>query len=36
MVCCSSVLERFCGILLNITEALNDITKTDDMGIKYE
>lgn len=32
----SAVLERFCGILLNVTEALNDITKTDDMGFQFD
>jgi len=33
---CSAVLERFCGVLLNVTEALNDVMKTDDMGIQIE
>ncbi|XP_069689548.1 importin-11 isoform X2 [Periplaneta americana] len=32
----SAVLERFCGVLLNVTEALNDIIKTDDMGIQID
>ncbi|PSN49429.1 Importin-11 [Blattella germanica] len=32
----NSVLERFCGFLLNITEALNDIIKTDDMGMQID
>jgi hypothetical protein len=35
-VCCSAVLERFCGVLLNVTETLNDIIKTDDMGVQIE
>ncbi|XP_066994048.1 importin-11 [Anabrus simplex] len=29
----STVLDKFCGILLNVTEALNDVMKTDDMGL---
>ncbi|GLH14983.1 Importin-11 [Gryllus bimaculatus] len=32
----SAVLERFCGILLNVTEVLNDIIKTDDMGAQID
>ncbi|KDR15146.1 importin-11 [Zootermopsis nevadensis] len=32
----SAVLERFCGVLLNVTETLNDIIKTDDMGIQID
>ncbi|XP_049837055.1 importin-11 isoform X1 [Schistocerca gregaria] len=27
-----SVLDRFCGVLLNITEALNDVMKVEDTG----
>lgn len=32
----NSVLERFCGILLNVTEVLNDIIKTDDLGAQVD
>ncbi|XP_054286364.1 importin-11-like [Macrosteles quadrilineatus] len=27
------VLQRFCSILLSVSEVLNDITRTDDMGL---
>lgn len=30
------VLERFCGLLLCISEVLNDITRTDDMGVQID
>lgn len=31
-----SVLERFRGIIINIVETLNDITKTDDSGANID
>lgn len=31
-----SVLERFNGVMVNIVEALNDITKTDENGVTVD
>lgn len=31
-----AVLERFCGILLNVAEVLNDIMKTDNCGTQLD
>ncbi|XP_071449865.1 importin-11 [Hetaerina americana] len=30
------VLEKFCGILLKVTEALNDVIKADEMGAQLD